>query len=106
MLLMPNAAKVFQPYGRMGKRAKDTRPTAAQRGYTSTWAKASAGFIKGKLCVYCLKEGKRTPAQCTDHIQPVKGPSDPMFWKRSNWAPCCYSHNVKRGWQLVRGAGR
>ena len=103
---MPSAAKIFDPFNRAGKRAPDRRPSAAQRGYTSTWAKASAGFIRGKLCAYCLKEGRRTPAQCTDHVVPVHGPSDPLFWKRSNWAPCCNSHNAKRGWQLVRKAGR
>lgn len=71
---------------------RETRPTAAQRGYGYRWQKASAGFLAGKLCVG-FPVGSHgvvlVPAAHTDHIVPVDGPGDPLFWDRSNWQPLC-----------------
>jgi len=84
-----------------------TRPSAARRGYGWKWSKARTDFLAlscNRFCRYCKAEGRETPATCVDHIEPVNGASDPNFWKRSNWAPCCRSHNTKRAWQHGRYA--
>ena len=59
------------------------------------------------LCVHCDKEGELTPATQVDHIQPVLGPNDPLFWEPNNHQPLCHSHHSQktRG-EMQTGASR
>lgn len=65
-------------------------------GYTYTWQKARAAFLREHpLCEQCLKEGRTTAASVVDHIVPHKGDMT-IFWDRSNWQSLCDScHSVK-----------
>lgn len=65
------------------------RGTAAQRGYSSQWRKARAGFLeKHPLCKCCHAAGKITAATVLDHVVPHKGDKG-LFWDRENWQPLC-----------------
>lgn len=65
-----------------------TRPSSSARGYTSTWEKARAAFLRrNPLCVVC---GQR--ASVVDHIIPHKGDSS-LFWDKSNWQSLCQHHH-------------
>ena len=80
------------------KRFDEGRGTAAQRGYGSRWAWYAADFKRGHpLCRECEAQGIVTPTYVVDHIEPVKGAGDPLFWEPSNHQPLCERcHNVKR----------
>lgn len=64
--------------------------SAAGRGYTAAWRKASKAFLRDvqPLCQQCLKEGRYTKATVVDHIVPHRG--DPkLFWDKTNWQGLC-----------------
>ena len=67
---------------------KDSRPSAAVRGYGHRWQKASKAYLRQHpLAVDIFKNhgGRLYRAECVDHITPVTGPDDPNFWRVSNW---------------------
>jgi len=71
-------------------RADRARPSAAARGYTSVWQKASKRFLaKHPLCAH---EGCRARATLVDHIKPHRG-DQTLFWDRDNWQPLCATHH-------------
>lgn len=87
------------------------RGTAHERGYTSTWAKARAGYLaKHPLCVHCLEEGRAVAASVVDHIinHKLKAALDSgdaaaitkaktLFWaSESNWQPLCKTHHDRK----------
>ena len=99
---MPDRPKTFRPIG--WTKPKDTRPSAAKRGYGYKWDKARKRYLaKNPLCVYCRRYHDRVrPATCVDHIIPHKG--DPgLFWGAAHkWAAVCKQWNCIRG---ERGGG-
>ena len=74
------------------KRIDAQRGTAAERGYGHKWAGYSRRRLRAHpLCVKCEHQ-----ATLTDHIIPVKGPGDPLFWDESNHQSLCAKcHGVK-----------
>lgn len=80
------------------KRQDRERGTAAERGYGYRWQKYRAWFLKeNQLCAECKRQGKLTAATLVDHIVPVTGPDDPLFWDTDNHQPLCdRCHNIKR----------
>ena len=72
------------------------RGTSYQRGYDAKWRKAREYFLsQNPLCVMCQQQGRITPANVVDHIQPHKGNQD-LFWDEANWQALCQScHNSK-----------
>src|ERR1700733_430630 len=79
---------------------KDTRPTAAQRGYDGKWARYSKGFVRGKLCAdpYGSHGARRGAATLTDHRIPwrvwVEGVwvlDWKLFWDAANHQALCSS---------------
>lgn len=84
------------------------RGTAHERGYTARWRRARARYLwEHPLCVECEREGRVEPARDVDHIIPVSGPNDPLFWDESNWQGLCHSHHsTKTAKQDGRWAGR
>ncbi|MBK5958097.1 hypothetical protein CCR97_08185 [Rhodoplanes elegans] len=61
------------------------RLSARQRGYSTAWDKARAGFLRDHpWCAICLKAGRYTQATVVDHIKPHRGDQS-LFWDRSNW---------------------
>jgi 5-methylcytosine-specific restriction protein A len=76
------------------------RGTPASRGYDSKWTEYSRLYRKNNpLCVVCLAKGILTSVERgghVDHIKPVTGPIDPLFWEPSNHQSLCsYHHRVK-----------
>ncbi|MDA8123447.1 MAG: HNH endonuclease signature motif containing protein [Deltaproteobacteria bacterium] len=55
------------------------------RGYDSRWANYRASYLRQHpLCVRCQR-----PATMVDHIIPVTGPDDPLFWPETNHQSLC-----------------
>ncbi|HGO5823469.1 HNH endonuclease [Mannheimia haemolytica] len=87
---------------------KDTRESAAKRGYDHRWAKYRKGYlVQNPLCVMCLAKGDYTPATVIDHIKPVEnGQADPLFWVQSNHQALCRDcHSYKTREIDKRGYG-
>nr|WP_075214458.1 HNH endonuclease [Mongoliimonas terrestris] len=65
-------------------RAEASRPSARERGYTSKWETARAGFLaKHPKCFRC-----NDPATVVHHSVPHRG-DKALFWDRSLWRPAC-----------------
>ena len=70
------------------------RGSAASRGYGSRWQKYRLQFLQAHpLCVKCERT---TAATDVDHIIPVTGPNDPLFWDPKNHQPLCHSHHSEK----------
>lgn len=80
------------------KRQDELRGTASQRGYGSRWARYARIYKRANpLCRACEAQGIVTPAYVVDHIEPVTGPDDPLFWEPSNHQGLCERcHSIKR----------
>lgn len=89
------------------QRQTEARPNANARGYGYRWQRYVDGYKKRHpLCRACDAAGKTTPTECVDHITPVTGPDDSLFWKPSNHQPLCTScHSIKTMTEDV-GRGR
>jgi 5-methylcytosine-specific restriction protein A len=75
---------------------KDTRASAALRGYDAEWRKARKLFlVSNPLCVQCAAEGRVVPATVVDHITPHKG-NNRLFWDEGNWQPLCATHHNRK----------
>jgi len=92
-----------------------------ERGYTSTWAKARAGYLaKHPLCVHCIEEGRAVAASVVDHIinhklRDATESGDPtaiakakaLFWdSEGNWQPLCKTHHDRKTAVEDGGFGR
>lgn len=83
------------------------RGTAAARGYTARWARYSHWYRQQHpLCVTCEREGRTTRAQHVDHIRPVDGPSDPLFWDHTNHQSQCHTCHSRKTVLHDGGFGR
>jgi 5-methylcytosine-specific restriction enzyme A len=78
------------------KRAPDTRPSAARRGYGARWQRARKAFLANNpLCVQCAADGHTVAASVVDHAVAHRGDMA-IFWDQSNWqALCARCHNTK-----------
>lgn len=80
------------------RRQQDSkRGSRRERGYTPTWDKYRLHYLKlNPLCVHCLKNGVYTPATIVDHIIPIDGGNDVLFWPDWNHQSLCHGcHNTK-----------
>ena len=76
---------------------RDTRPSAHRRGYGRRWRMYRESYLRDHpLCVHCDKEGELSLATQVDHIQPVAGPNEPLFWDPTNHQPLCRSHHSQK----------
>lgn len=70
------------------------RGTPSQRGYGYRWRKYRDQFlVEHPACEKCWAE----PSKDVDHIIPVSGPNDPLFWEPSNHQAlchCCHSQKT------------
>ena len=73
------------------------RGSRRERGYSAQWDKYRLIFLKAHpLCVDCEKQGTYTPAKIVDHIIPIQGGDDVLFWPESNHQGLCVAcHNRK-----------
>lgn len=85
------------------KRLELERPDATKRGYGRRWARYRRWFLaqpENRLCA-C---GCGRLAREVDHVVPVSGPDDPLFWDASNHQALtheCHSRKTMR--ELRRG---
>jgi 5-methylcytosine-specific restriction enzyme A len=87
---MPWAPKTRRPL-RSGIKKRENRPNANARGYGRRWQVYSQNFLRlNPFCRPCESAGRVTAAEATDHVQPVNGPDDPLFWVASNHQPICW----------------
>ncbi len=68
------------------ERYEANRPSARKRGYTPTWERARAEYLKANPT--CRRPGCNAPATVVDHIEPHRG-NQRLFWNRANWQPLC-----------------
>lgn len=87
---MPTAPKRF---GATKKRKRvDRRKSSTKRGYGYQWEKYSRQYRRDNpMCAKC-----EHPADCVDHIQPITGPDDPLFWIEENHQPLCTTCHSKK----------
>lgn len=79
---------------------KDTRPSAAQRGYDGKWSVCRKAFLEkhpwceglrlqpGGPVVVHTHAGRLQQAGLVDHIVPHRGDKR-LFWDRANWQSAC-----------------
>ncbi|WP_370548140.1 HNH endonuclease [Edwardsiella tarda] len=75
----------------------ERRGSRRERGYSNAWEKYRLQFLQANpLCVHCLSDGQYTPATIVDHIIPIQGGNDVLFWPASNHQALCHAcHNRK-----------
>ncbi|MBK4586883.1 HNH endonuclease, partial [Enterobacter hormaechei] len=76
---------------RDARRQSDSRRgTRTERGYSNRWGEYRRHFLKANpLCVHCLKAGVYASATIVDHIIPIEGEADVLFWPASNHQSLC-----------------
>ena len=68
----------------------DKRLSANERGYTARWARYSRQYRKeNPLCAGCYRRGIIKVGGHVDHVIPVSGPDDPLFWEPTNHQGLC-----------------
>ncbi|MDE9470868.1 HNH endonuclease signature motif containing protein [Xenorhabdus bovienii] len=87
-----------EQHQREARRQQDKqRGTRTQRGYSNRWGRYRLQYLKAHpLCVHCLQQDIYTPATIVDHIIPILGEADVLFWPESNHQSLCPPcHNRK-----------
>lgn len=83
---------------RAAQRQQDERRGGRrERGYSASWEKYRLQFLKANpLCVECLKQGFYVPAKVVDHIIPINGGDDVLFWPAWNHQGMCQAHHNQK----------
>jgi 5-methylcytosine-specific restriction endonuclease McrA len=102
---MPTKPNSYNPYGAgyvAPRRAvtPDTRPSAPERGYDSTWAKLRRSYI-GRYPV-CQWPGCTQAADIVDHIAPVMERPDLRLTESNLQSLCNAHHGIKTGKDVRR----
>lgn len=71
------------------------RGSAASHGYGYRWRKYRMEFLARDENRYCAA-GCGNPSTDVDHIEPVSGPEDPLFWQQSNHQGLCHSCHSRK----------
>lgn len=75
----------------------EQRGTRTTRGYSNRWGKYRLIYLKAHpLCVHCEQRGVYTAAKIVDHIIPINGESDVLFWSESNHQGLCQSCHSRK----------
>lgn len=84
------------------------RASSSERGYGRRWQRYREYFLRNvePLCRRCRAEGRSEQATDVDHITPVTGPDDPLFWETSNHQGLCHSHHSRKTATEDRSRGR
>ena len=92
------------PYGANRQRVHSPRKSASRKGYGRKWQRYSQRRLaRFPFCECPDCVGKYTPASCTDHIEPVTGPDDPLFWAPLNHQSLSTSCHSKKTATEVNG---
>lgn len=104
---MPQRARVHQVV-----RAKpiERRESSSKRGYGRDWKRYADAFIASHpTCMCgpdCCPNGCHEPSECVDHIVPVSGPDDPLFWAEDNHQALTNSCHARKTARHDRHRGR
>lgn len=92
------AAGKCDEHRREAWRAEDARRGHRRaRGYTAEWDKYRLLFLSHHpLCAECEREGVISPAVIVDHIIPIAGGHDVLFWPGWNHQALCLSHHSRK----------
>ncbi|AUU87945.1 HNH endonuclease [Enterobacteriaceae bacterium ENNIH3] len=84
-----------EEHQRQAWRAEDARRGHRRaRGYSAAWEKYRLHYLKQHpLCVECEKQGLYVPAKVVDHIIPINGGEDVLFWPEWNHQGLCQAHH-------------
>jgi 5-methylcytosine-specific restriction protein A len=74
--------------------SSDTRPNAGRRGYDSKWQKYSKEYLAEHPYCAC---GCGRKSKLVDHIIPVNGQNDPLFWDPSNHQALSWTCHNRKG---------
>lgn len=93
-------------------RQPERRLSSSERGYGTAWAKYSLRLRQERvLCELCMaawgietpcagqtttESGRKRSQGVVDHILPIFGPDDPIFWMVENHEVICNSCNAKK----------
>lgn len=79
------------------QRYDSQRNGSTARGYDWQWQKYRKAYLaEHPLCVECEKLGWVKAATTVDHIIPVSGPDDPLFWAPNNHQSLCTEHHNRK----------
>lgn len=76
------------------------RGSSASRGYNARWQSYVRWYLgqeENQFCRICLKQDVLEKSECVDHIVPVRGQDDPLFWDPTNHQPLsnkCHSRKT------------
>ena len=105
---MPTRAPSYRPshaaaFTAISRRDHDrTRGSASERGYGWRWQQYTRGFLADNYACAC---GCQMPATLVDHIVPINGPEDDLFWDERNHQALtrdCHNRKTKRADDLLR----
>lgn len=83
------------------------RGHSAARGYGWRWRKYREQFLREHpLCKACELRGQLAPSTDVDHISPVSGPDDPLFWDPTNHQALCHACHSSKTASTDGGFGR
>jgi len=87
--------KVRRPWEPKPSKPQAGRKADASFYHTTAWRKLTKRKRKANpLCEECLKKGKITPWELTDHIIPIEQGGDPLCWDNLQ-SMCHRCHNRK-----------
>ena len=99
------ATGVLAPRAREESALRDrARGTSSARGYGQAWR----AYSRARVAQHpeCSTAGCTRPGALTDHIVPVTGPADPLFWDQGNHQTLCWSCHSRKTHTTDRGKGR
>lgn len=88
----------------MRKQYDKKRGTAAQRGYGSKWRSYSIAFRRANPI--CQTDGCLNLSEHVDHIKPVNGKDDLLFWDEDNHQALCKPCHSRKTVREDGGFGR
>lgn len=82
------------------------RGNSTARGYGHRWRRAAKTYLASADNLFC-RRCETALATLVDHITPIQGADDPLFWEQSNWQPLCRRcHAIKTGEDKTTGNTR
>jgi 5-methylcytosine-specific restriction protein A len=75
----------------------DARRSSSTRGYGYRWRLYRDGFLSvPRLCACGCRQMVTVENGVVDHIVPVSGPDDPLFWEPTNHQAMVRGHHSKK----------